>query len=54
MTVLVTVPPVMDWIAVAVAVVVTAGGVGTSVMVLGTPVQMPGFWGTKSAQMPAR
>lgn len=29
-------------------------GVGTSVIVLGTPVQMPGFRGTKSAQMPAK
>lgn len=37
----------------AVAVSVTSG-VGTRVIVLGTPVQMPGFWGTKSAQMPAR
>lgn len=39
---------------VPVSVTVVAGGVGTSVMELGTPVQMPGFWGTKSAQMPAR
>jgi hypothetical protein len=33
---------------------VAAGGEGIRVMDLGTLVQIPGFCGTKSAQMPAR
>lgn len=33
---------------------VAGGGDGISVIELGTLVQMPGFWGTKSAQIPAR
>lgn len=41
-------------VAVAVVVAVSVGGIGTKVMVLGTPVQIPGFCGTKFAQMPAR
>lgn len=40
--------------AVTVSVAVTVEVSGTRVMVEGTPVQMPGFWGKKSAQMPAR
>ena len=41
---------------VPVAVVATTleEGVGTSVMVLGTAVQIPGFWSTKAAQMPTK
>lgn len=31
-----------------------AEGVGTKVIVDGTPVQMPGFCGTNSAQIPAK
>ena len=34
--------------------VLVAAGVGTRVMVEGTLVQIPGFWGTYLAQMPAR
>lgn len=41
-------------VSVSVSVDGVGAGVGTSVMVVGTPVQIPGFWGTKSAQMPAR
>lgn len=33
---------------------VAGGGEGINVMELGTLVQMPGFCGTKSAQIPAR
>ena len=33
---------------------VAAGGEGISVIDLGTLVQIPGFCGTKSAQIPAR
>jgi hypothetical protein len=54
-------PFVIVAVAVTVPVAVTvltsvsvAGGTGTNVIVLGIPVQMPGFWGTKSAHMPAR
>lgn len=32
----------------------TGVGLGTKVIVLGTPVQIPGFCGTKLAQMPVR
>lgn len=44
-------------VTVAVLICVTVLGVGatgTRVMLLGTPVQIPGFCGTKSAQIPAR
>ena len=34
--------------------VLVGAGVGTRVMVEGTLVQIPGFWGTNLAQMPAR
>jgi hypothetical protein len=35
-------------------VVEVVGGIGTRVIELGTPVQIPGFCGTKSAQIPAK
>ena len=46
-------PRPFPFVSVAVSVTVV-GGIGTRVTELGMPVQIPGFWGTKSAQTPAR